>query len=40
MLFDTLNAFNPAKVVDANGVFIVKRGDISQYGVSVGVDAD
>lgn len=40
VLVDTLNGHNKAKVVQGPGVFIVKRPDISQYGVSVGCDAD
>lgn len=40
MLIDTLNAIKPGKAVAAAGVYIVKRTDISQYGVGVGVDAD
>ena len=40
VLFDALNRSNMAKVVDGPGVFIVKRPDISQWGVDVGVDAD
>ena len=35
-----MNASNPAKVVEGKGVYIVKRGNISQYGVAVGCDAD
>lgn len=40
VLADTINGLNKVKVVDGPGVFIVKRPDISQYGVSVGCDAD
>lgn len=40
VLADTLNGLNKVKVVDGPGVFIVKRPNIAQYGVSVGCDAD
>lgn len=40
VLADTINGLNKVKVVDGPGVFIVKRPDIAQYGVSVGCDAD
>lgn len=40
VLADTLNGTNLVKVVAGPGVFVVDRPDISQYGVSVGCDAD
>lgn len=40
VLADTLNGTNKVKVVNGPGVFVVDRPDISQYGVSVGCDAD
>lgn len=40
VLADTLNGTNLVKVVNGPGVFVVDRPNISQYGVSVGCDAD
>lgn len=40
VLVGTLNCIRPVEVVDGPGVFIVKRPDITQYGVNVACDAD
>jgi hypothetical protein len=37
VLVATLNAIVPAEVVTGPGTFRAKRGDISNYGLSVGV---